>query len=364
MPRLLTIIGTRPQYIKYAAMSAALREAFDETLVDTGQHYDYALAGIFRKELHLPTAATVLDAGGGHPSAQLSRMLEGLHGVFENVQPDLVLTFGDTTSTMAAAISATQHGTPLAHIEAGERSRDAAGRRIPAWSAAEEMHRITTDHASSLLLCATESAAETLRQEHVRGSVILTGDIMYDIFLREGQADTDILTRLELEPSSYVYCTVHRQINTDSPERLRQIFDALAAVEMPVVLPLHPRTSEAASRFGLLPSMGKHGDVRRIEPVGYAHSITLARNAARIITDSGGLTREAYFCGIPSICVDDSTAWHMLCEAGWCSLAGADKEAIGRAMSRNIPLDRPPFFGTGDAVQRSVAALREFAEFN
>jgi UDP-N-acetylglucosamine 2-epimerase (non-hydrolysing)/UDP-GlcNAc3NAcA epimerase len=285
-------------------------------------------------------------------------MLDGLVPVIERARPDLVLSFGDTVSTLAAALSAVQHGIPLAHVEAGERSRDAAGRVIPSWSVPEEMHRVTTDHLSALLLCATRSAADTLRDERVAGRIAVTGDIMYDLFLTRSGKVTDVLERFGLRTNAYLYCTVHRQRNTTDPRRLQRIVAALDSTDMPVLLPLHPRTREALLQAGMLES---HPRIRTIEPVGYDDSITLARNAWRIVTDSGGLTREAYFCGVPSVCVDDSTAWHVLCDAGWCALAGADTEAILAGLKLPVPSTHPALFGDGHAADATVRALAGYS---
>lgn len=361
MPTLLTVIGTRPQYIKYAALAGTGSLPYEEIVVDTGQHFDGQLSAIFLREYQLSPPHITFPPTESTGIPRLASLLSQLDAVCEQHRPDALLCFGDTDSTLAAGLTAAKNRIPLIHIEAGERSRDRKGRRIPPSSAAEESNRVTVDHLSALLLCATERAATNLKQEDATGIITNTGDIMYDLYLRARGTlppAAERPTLPDLPDGDYALCTIHRAINTDDIDRLRTLLETLNQLEFPVFFPLHPRTRMRMDEAGIeLPD----GSLRMLPPLGHHDILILLRDAAWIMTDSGGLTREAYFSGVPSLCLDDATAWHDLTRCGWCTLTGADPARIHDALSRR-PSDPPDhgLFGRGDAAMRSVEEISQY----
>ncbi len=360
MRTILTVIGTRPQYIKYAALASALREKFRVVLADTGQHYSDGLSRLFQEEYALPRPDHLLGTtpSGGLP--RLSTYLGRLDSIITEDRPDALLCFGDTDSALAAALAGVKLGVPVMHVEAGERSHRADGSRVRAADIPEEINRVIIDHSAALLLCATVQGQDNCLAEHCSGTAVHTGDITYDLFLNShavASSNADELARYEIEPARYYFATIHRPINTDDRERLAMLLETLNSLDAPVLLPLHPRTASRMNTFGIIPA---DGALRRIDPLSHHATIALARSARRVLTDSGGLTREAYFCGIPSICLDDSTAWHELTRLGWCTITGADGPAIHEALGRDIPPDRPALFGDGHAAEAVIDAITRF----
>ncbi|MBE0646090.1 MAG: UDP-N-acetylglucosamine 2-epimerase [Bacteroidetes bacterium] len=361
MRTLLTVIGTRPQYIKYAAMAGRLSADFHEIVVDTGQHYDASLSGQFKKEFLFGADFRTLSTEKLDGTARFAAMMEQLDAAMAELRPDGVLCFGDTDSTLAAGMAAVRRGLPLCHVEAGERSRRADGLRIQGWTVPEESNRIIIDHLSSLLLCTGTDAAENCAAEACSGDITITGDIMYDLFLknREGRPSaSDVFARLGLAESPYFFSTIHRPINTDDPSRLSSLMDTLNRLPHPVMLPLHPRTAKRMHAFGIEPG---DGALRLLPPLSHAETLALTAGAQHVLTDSGGLTREAFFCGVPSLCLDDVTAWHGICRSGWCALTGADPDAIRSALNMPRPtIHDSSLFGDGHAAERIVDALKHF----
>jgi len=314
MMRIFTVLGARPQFIKAATVSRALAElpGVRETLVHTGQHHDANMSEVFFDELGIPAPGHNLGIAGGGHGAMTGRMLEALEALFEAECPDRVLVYGDTTSTLAGALAAVKLHIPVAHVEAGLRSFN---KRMP-----EEINRILTDHCADLLFTPTETATRNLRNEGVgAGHIVEVGDVMYDAALLYGAraaARGAGAARLELPAGGYVLATVHRQENTDDPERLAAIFAGLARVaeEMPVVLPLHPRTRARLDHHGLGALVDR---LTVIAPTGYLDMVGLERNAAVIATDSGGIQKEAFFHGVPCVTLRDETEWGELVEGGW-----------------------------------------------
>jgi UDP-N-acetylglucosamine 2-epimerase (non-hydrolysing)/UDP-GlcNAc3NAcA epimerase len=287
--RVLTVLGNRPQFVKAAAVSQRLRAVADEVLVHTGQHYDDALSRVFFEELGLPRPEHQLELGGGSNTSQTGRMLCALEPLIASVAPDVVLVYGDTNSTLAGALAGAQAGVPVAHVEAGMRSYD---RTMP-----EELNRVLTDHASSLLLCSSEAAAEILRGERVVGTVEVVGDVMVDVFeLLAPRADAAILAQLGVRSGEYLLATAHRAGNVDAPDRLRALVDVLTAMPGPVVLPLHPRTRARLSEAGLALD-----GVVVTPPLGYLEFTALLVGARAVLTDSGGVQKEAYLAGVPCV---------------------------------------------------------------
>jgi UDP-GlcNAc3NAcA epimerase len=347
----LTVIGNRPQFIKAAAVSGPLREVADEILVHTGQHYDDELSKVFFDELRLPRPEHRLELGGGSNTSQTARMLAALEPLLERQRPDIVLVYGDTNSTLAGALAAAQAGIPVAHVEAGMRSYD---RTMP-----EELNRVLTDHASDLLLCSSEAPAEILRGERVAGEVEVVGDVMVDVAQLLGPraaARTETLDRFGVTSGEFVLATAHRAGNVDDPARLQRLVALFEAVPLPVVLPLHPRTGARLDAAGLRDRI-QNGRVVLTPPLGYLDFTALLQHARAVLTDSGGIQKEAYLAGVPCVTMRASTEWRETVDAGWNVLVDLDAGAAAVALARRPPADRPPLYGDGHAGERVVAAL-------
>ena len=324
MKKIITVLGARPQFIKAAVLSRLIRSRgdFSEVIVHTGQHYDDNMSEIFFRELEIPDPTYNLEVNGKAHGAMTGQMMEKLEPVLREEEPDLVVVYGDTNSTLAGALVARKMNIPVAHIEAGLRSYNM---RMP-----EEVNRILTDRISDLLFCPTEQAMRNLEKEGFGGfdlKMILTGDIMKDsvsFFKKRLGEDAEGLKRLGLEEGSFVLATIHRQENTESEEQLRSIFNGLESIsaDMKVVLPLHPRTRAAMNEFKIQSS------VKCIEPVGYGDMQQLLHQCVMVVTDSGGLQKEAYFHGKPSLVVREETEWLELVEAGLARLVGSDPEKM------------------------------------
>ena len=351
----LSVVGNRPQYIKSAIVSRAVREVAREVLLDTGQHYDRELAGVFFDELALPRPDIELGVGSDSHARQTAAMLTGIAAAVEEVRPEVVLVYGDTNSTLAGALAAAKLNVPIAHVEAGLRSFD---RRMP-----EEINRVLTDHVSSLLFCPTDTAVENLRREGVVEGVVQTGDVMFDLAMATltPAREQAILAAFDLRPGAYVLATAHRPATTDDPAALKAVLDALGASTERVVFPAHPRTAAAIARHGLNGAVA--ANVTLTAPVGYLESLTLAKNARVVATDSGGLQKEAYFFAVPCVTMRDTSEWVETIESGWNVLAGTDREALTVALA-DPPrgATHPAFYGAGDAGARVAAALGAFLE--
>jgi UDP-N-acetylglucosamine 2-epimerase len=346
--RIVTIVGNRPQFVKAAAVSRRLRERHEELIVHTGQHYDDELSGIFFEELPLPTPDRELGVGSGTSTAQTARMLAALEPVLRELHPDLALVYGDTNSTLAGALAAAQAGVPLGHVEAGMRSFD---RSMP-----EELNRLLTDHASDLLLCSTETAMENLRREAARGEAHLVGDVMADVSLAlrdVAEARSRALEERRLEPRSYLVVTAHRPGNVDDPRRLRLLVELVEALPERTVFPMHPRTKSRLEGTGWLERLHRAAHVEVTPPLGYLDFMKLARHARAILTDSGGVQKEAYLLGVPCVTLRDRTEWVETVEAGWNVLVDLDRAAALAALERPLPDGRrPELYGGGRAAER------------
>ncbi len=352
--RIVTVVGNRPQFVKAAAVSRRLRERADELIVHTGQHYDDELSRVFFEELSVPAPDRELDAGGGTNTAQTARILAALEPVLDELSPSLVLVYGDTNSTLAGALAASQAGIPTGHVEAGMRSFD---RSMP-----EELNRVLTDHASELLLCSTETAVQNLEREGVRGESHLVGDVMADVslaFRDIAEERSEILDQLGLEPGSYLVVTAHRAGNVDRRERLEALVALLEALPAPVVLPLHPRTRERLMAAGLMDGLG---GINVVPPLGYLDFMKLARHARAVLTDSGGVQKEAYLLGVPCVTLRDTTEWVETVEAGWNTLVDLDPAAALAALERRPPEDRPELYGGGHAAERVCEVLAAYTQ--
>jgi UDP-GlcNAc3NAcA epimerase len=362
--QVLTIVGARPQFVKAAVLSREIRRrGWREVLVHTGQHYDEKMSGVFFDELSIPRPDFNLGVGSGTQGEQTGRMLASIERVLLDTRPDWVVIFGDTNSTLAAALAATKLHLKVAHVEAGLRSYN---RRMP-----EETNRIVADHVSDLLLAPTTTAVDNLRREGIDDSRIrLVGDVMCDATLhyRDVAAQqSDVLGRLNLSPNNYVLCTIHRAENTDDPSRLGAIVAALIEVAQSrtVVFPIHPRTRSAMERLGLWDAASSQLQV--IDPVGYLDMILLEASAQRIATDSGGVQKEAYFCGTPCVTLRDETEWVELVHAGWNQLLSPAVPNLPARLIQALERTEPTqiaaqLYGKGDACRLIGDWLGEFSQ--
>lgn len=357
--KLLDIVGARPQFIKVGPILRAVdthnrehpQRAIQEILVHTGQHYDREMSQVFFEELGLKEPDYHLGVGSGTHAYQTGEMLKRIEEVLVKEKPDLVMVYGDTNSTLAGALAAAKLRIPVAHVEAGLRSFN---KKMP-----EEINRVLTDHISDLLFCPTETAVENLKREGITQGVHLVGDVMYDSALYNVQLAekrSRILERLRLQPKGYAIATVHRAENTDDAERLQSIFQALQAIAadgLPVVVPVHPRTRKQLSTLNL--SL-KH--VQMIEPVSYLEMLLLEKSAKIILTDSGGVQKEAFFFRVPCVTLRDETEWIETVEAGWNVLAGCEPQRIVEAARTARPgFDSAAPYGDGRAAERIVQWL-------
>lgn len=353
--KVLTVIGNRPQFIKAAAVSPHLRREHEEILVHTGQHFDDRLSAVFFAELGLPAPDRQLGIALGSASSQTSRMLAALEPVLEGAAPDAILVYGDTNSTLAGALAGAQAGVPVAHVEAGMRSFD---RTMP-----EELNRVLADHASALLLCSTEVAMANLRRESVAGRTQLVGDVMVDVARAvqpRARERLDLLAARGLTPGEYVLATAHRAGNVDDPQRLRALVDLLCGVPLPVLLPLHPRTEQRLRTAGLLGRLQEAPGVHLTEPLGYVELTALMCNARAVLTDSGGLQKEAFLARVPCITMRANTEWTETVDLGWNTLVDLDLAAALTALRRDPPVTAPgddEVYGDGRAGERVVSAL-------
>jgi UDP-GlcNAc3NAcA epimerase len=350
--KILTVIGNRPQFIKAAAVTPALRAQHVEVMVHTGQHFDEELSSVFFGELGLPAPGLELGIALGSNTSQTARMLTAIEPVLADVMPDVVLVYGDTNSTLAGALAGAQAGVGVAHVEAGMRSFD---RSMP-----EELNRVLVDHASSLLLCSSEAAAENLKREGVGGRVEVVGDVMVDVAIAvqpRARKRLDLLESRGLEPGGYALATAHRAGNVDEPGRLARLIELLAAIPLPVVFPVHPRTRERLRDSGQLERLEAAGGVIVLPPLGYVELQALLCNARALLTDSGGLQKEAYLAGIQCLTLRSNTEWTETVEHGWNTLVDLDPARALAALKREPSADHPQLYGDGRAGERVVAAL-------
>jgi UDP-N-acetylglucosamine 2-epimerase len=343
--RVLSVVGNRPQFIKSAPLSLALRDAgVDEVVLHTGQHYDDEMSQVFFDELGLPEPRYALDLH----TADVTAMEPGIRAALVRERPDWVLVFGDTNSTLAGAHAGVATTVPVAHVEAGLRSGD--------WSMPEERNRVETDRLARLLFCPDERSAETLAAEGAPGRVEVVGDVMADASVKLApiaRERSHVLEELGVEPGRYVVATVHREANV-RPDRLARILGGLDRVDLPVILPAHPRTAGVARSEGLSP-----GHVRLIPPLGYLDLAALASQARVIVTDSGGLQKEAYWYGVPCVTLRPSTEWVDTVALGANRLVDDDPGLIAAAVAEaRMPNERPPLYGDGHAAERIADTLR------
>jgi UDP-GlcNAc3NAcA epimerase len=347
--KILTVVGARPQFVKASAVSRLLRESHSEVLLHTGQHYDERMSKVFFSELDIPEPDYNLEVGSAGHSVQTGEMLIRMEPILENEKPDCVLVYGDTNSTLAGALVSAKLNIPVAHVEAGLRSFN---RAMP-----EEINRVLTDHVSQFLFCPAQAAVENLTKEGIINGVYVVGDVMYDAILKYGavaEAKSNILSSLNLKPSKYLLVTVHRQSNVDDPNRIPAILETLSQLGETVVFPAHPRAMRMIESLGL--RVGEN--VKIVEPVGYLDMLRLERNARIILTDSGGVQKEAYWMGVPCVTLREETEWVETVQTGWNVVAGVDGERIINAVHDfPVPASRPNLFGDGNAGRKILQHL-------
>lgn len=361
--KILTVIGARPQFIKASAVTRAIQnwnhnqpdEGITEILVHTGQHFDENMSQVFFTELGLPAPDYNLNINGGTHGQMTGRMIEGLENILLETRPDAVLVYGDTNSTLAATVAAVKLSIPIAHVEAGLRSYN--------MDMPEEVNRILTDRVSSLLFCPTTQAITNLEKEGITDGVMNTGDVMYDVALsclELSNQKSSFLKRHGLTDKEFILVTCHRQESTDSKFNLQNIADALNALALNhiIVLPLHPRTAKMLAAHQITLSER----IMTIEPIPFLDMLQAEKHARMIITDSGGVQKEAYFYGVPCVTMREETEWTETVDAGWNRLAGTNAERIVHAAesllnAANLPA-QPPLYGDGKAAEKIVTALR------
>ncbi len=342
--KVLTVVGARPQFVKASVVSRALRNHHEEILLHTGQHYDEEMSKVFFDIMKIPQPDYNLEVGSGPHGWQKARMLEGIEKVLQDEKPDWLLVYGDTNSTLAGALAAAKLQVPVAHVEAGLRSFNMA---MP-----EEINRRLTDHISTLLFCPTQTAVDNLNNEGIRQGIHTVGDVMYDAALEYSQFETNILERNGLEPKNYLMLTMHRPVNTDNRKNLENILAALEGQN--VIFPAHPRTVNIMKEKGIQLPEG----IQLIKPVNYVESLALTKNASKLLTDSGGMQKEAYFFGTPCITLREETEWVETIEHGWNILTGASLKKIQHAVENFTPSgDRQDLYGDGKASQKIVDIL-------
>jgi UDP-N-acetylglucosamine 2-epimerase len=348
--KVASIVGARPQFIKAAPLDRELRREHQHVLIHTGQHYDYAMSAVFFDELGIPEPDYNLGVGSASHGKQTGEMLIGIEETLVREQPHCVIVYGDTNSTLAGALAAAKLHLPVAHVEAGLRSYN---RSMP-----EEINRVLTDHVADLLFCPTETAVGNLAREGITQGVYNVGDVMYDALLQSAdvvQRSTGFLDTLDVQAKSYLLVTVHRAGNTDDTDKLFCILAALDQMQETVLFPAHPRTRQAMEGVGYAPAP----HVRLLEPVSYLEMLVLEKNARMVLTDSGGVQKEAYLLAVPCVTLREETEWVETVEAGWNTLVGANKTRILKAVSTFQPQGEPPqVFGDGRASQKMTQCLQ------
>jgi UDP-N-acetylglucosamine 2-epimerase len=352
--KILTVVGARPQFIKLAPLSKILREnGINEIIVHTGQHYDENMNDLFFKELEIPEPDYNLGIGSGSHGEQTGRMLIEIEKIILKENPDLVIVYGDTNSTLAGALAASKLHIKLAHVEAGLRSFN---KRMP-----EEINRVLTDHVSDILFCPTQTAVENLKNEGITNGVYLVGDLMFDALLHFSKISdmkSNILERLNIKPKEYYLATIHRAENTDNYERLKNILTAFSKLDEMVVFPIHPRTRKMINYYGL-DGLLENDNVKVIDPVGYLDMLKLEKNAKAILTDSGGVQKEAFWLKVPCITLRDETEWIETVNLGWNRLIGSNVEKILKAV-RDLKFGTDVNFDNDFSAKKMYEIIKKF----
>lgn len=351
--KVLSVVGARPQFVKVSPVHKALSSRSDHLILHTGQHYDYQMSRVFFEELDIPEPNYYLGVGSGSHGQQTGKMMEHIEKVLIEHRPDVVLVYGDTNSTIAGALAAAKLNIPIGHIEAGLRSYR---RGMP-----EEINRVLTDHASQMLFCPSPVSRDNLRREGITDGVHVVGDTMTEVLMEvQDRLREDVLSELGIERGEYVLCTIHRQENADDRANMEQIIKAITGQDFVFVIPLHPRTRKNLSSWGLLSLLENAENVILTDPKNFLAFTALEKNAKRIMTDSGGVQKEAYFFGVPCITVRDETEWVETLEGGWNVLVGADEGRISSALSSPPPsLPRSVSYGDSEVSSRIARLLED-----
>jgi UDP-N-acetylglucosamine 2-epimerase len=357
--KIISIVGARPQFIKAAPVTREIRKKHTEILVHTGQHYNNNMSQVFFDDLYIPKPDYNLEVGSHTHAQQTGKMMTGIEEILLKEHPDLVIVYGDTNSTLAGALATVKLQLPLVHIEAGLRSYN---REMP-----EEINRVITDHVSTILCVPTQTAVNNLEREGITDNVVLTGDVMYDAILENAkiaQQKSNILERLKLKPQEYLLATIHRPANTDTRETLEAVISALLESQERTICPLHPRTQRFLLEYGLKELVEKQNRLTIINPVGYIDFLTLEQNAKKILTDSGGVQKEAYFLKVPCITLRTETEWIETVQEGWNILVDvADPIMIMQAIRDFKPKkESAHFFGDGTAAMKAVRYIEGWLE--
>jgi UDP-GlcNAc3NAcA epimerase len=321
--KIISVVGARPQFIKLAALSKELRKKHREIILHTGQHYNKELSEVFFSDLSIPKPDYNLGIGSGEHGKQTGRMLEVIEKVLLSEKPDLVIVFGDTNSTLAGALAAAKQNIPVAHVEAGLRSYK---KSMP-----EEINRVLTDHISSLLFCPTPTSVKNLKKEGITKGVHLVGDVMYDSLrdhIEVAERKSRIMQKLSLQKKDYYLVTIHRAENTDIKENLQKVIQIIANLDKKVVFPIHPRTRKKLREFKLLNRLHSLSNLILISPVSYLDMLILEKNSRFVLTDSGGVQKEAYFLGTPCLTLREETEWVETIENGWNLVVGLNKDKV------------------------------------
>lgn len=350
--KVVSIVGARPQFIKCAPVSSELRKKHEEILIHTGQHYDYEMSKLFFDQLSIPEPDYNLGVGSASHGEQTGRMLIEIEKILIEEKPDVVLVYGDTNSTLAGGLASVKLHIPTGHVEGGLRSFD---RSMP-----EEINRILTDHSSDFLFVPTETAVNNLKKEGISKGVYLVGDVMCDILKRNIRRaeKSKIMKKLNINPKEYFLTTIHRPSNTNNAKNLSNILEGLSKIEERVVFPIHPRTLNFIKKHNLEKKIGNN--ILITKPVSYLDFIWLEKNAKKILTDSGGIQKEAYLLKVPCITLRENTEWIETTEDGWNVLVGSDKEKILDAAINFQPKSKQRnLFGNGNASKKIVKILEE-----
>lgn len=355
--KIISVVGARPQFIKYSAICDEIRKKYQDILIHTGQHYDYEMNKVFFDELKIHKPDYNLKVGSGSHGYQTGEMLKKIEAILLKEKPDLLIVYGDTNSTLAGALAASKLNIPVAHVEAGLREFDMS---IP-----EEINKIIVDHVSSILFTPSKTGIINLKNEGITKNVYFVGDITLDLAKKVSnnqKFEKDILGKYSLKSKDYYYFTMHRQKNTDDELRFQNILDFLCEFnEKRIIFPVHPRTKKNIIKYNYLNKLRKNRNLKLFEPIGYQDSIILIKNAIKTITDSGGVIKESYFLKTPSIIVDDTTEWIETIEDGWSCIVGADKKQIFDAINKRVmPINYRFVYGNGNAGKKVIEIIERW----
>ena len=352
--KVLSVVGARPQFVKLGPMDRSIRSRHEHVILHTGQHYDRSMSDSFFEVLDIPTPDYNLNIGSGSHGDQTGRMIAGIEDVILKEMPDCVLTYGDTNSTLAAAIAAVKLHVPIAHIEAGLRSYN---RMMP-----EEVNRVLTDHASDMLFCPSKAAYYNLAKEGLEKKAYVVGDLMVQLLLEIGDSVSVALEGLDLEPKGYILLTMHRQENVDDKDKMERMMSFLEDIEETVVFPIHPRTRKRLQEFGIMQRLEQSANIKLIEPQDLLSFSALEKDARIIMTDSGGVQKDAYVFGVPCITLREETEWTETVDEGWNLVTGTDVEAIKDALANFVkPVTARDAYGGKGVSERIVDIIEEYS---